>query len=78
MQSFKFICPDCGAHIEDEPSSVGCLIECPQCSEELVVPAYNPSAMSMPIAKHSRHFPAHARHEEQANADTRQAPPLKT
>jgi DNA-directed RNA polymerase subunit RPC12/RpoP len=77
MQSFKFICPDCGAHIEDEPSSVGCLIECPQCSEELVVPAYNPSAMSMPIAKHSRHFPAHARHEEQANADTRQAPPSK-
>lgn len=68
MHSFKFSCPDCGTHIEDEPSSIGCLIECPQCSEELVVPAYNPAAVSMPVAKHSRHFPSQTHVEEAENA----------
>jgi len=74
MPSFKFSCPDCGTHIEAEPSSVGCLVECPKCSEELVIPAYNSSAMSMPVAKHSKHFPGHEHAEETESSGQAQTP----
>ena len=74
MQSFKFSCPDCDTHIEAEPSSVGCLVACPKCSEELVIPAYHPSAMSIPVAKRSKHFPGHEHAEATAPSDEPQVP----
>ena len=55
MHSFKFSCPDCSLHIETDASSAGRIIKCPQCTEELVVPAFNPKASIMPIALHSKH-----------------------
>lgn len=68
MQPFKFTCPDCDYQLEAEASSVGCLVECPNCSEELVVPVYNPSAMTLPAAKHSKHFPPHPPVEQSEEA----------
>jgi len=55
MESHKFSCPECALHIQAEPSSAGCKIQCPECSVELIVPAYNPSAMALPEARRSRH-----------------------
>ena len=72
MSRFKFSCPDCNIHIETDASSVGCVVKCPQCSEELVVPAYHSSMVSMPVAAHSKH--AHPHHSDngtsKSTADT--------
>jgi hypothetical protein len=59
MSTFKFSCPDCIVHIETDASSVGRVIECPKCSEELVIPAYHPNMVSMPVAAHSKHAQTH-------------------
>ena len=74
MQPFKFSCPDCDTQLEAEPSSVGCLIECPKCAEELVIPAYHPSAVSMPVAKRSKHFPGHEHAEAKVISDIPRTP----
>ncbi|MDC0325194.1 hypothetical protein OAM01_00380 [bacterium] len=59
MSTFKFLCPDCDVHIETEASSVGCIVECPQCSEELVIPAFHPNMVTMPLAARSKHAHGH-------------------
>ena len=82
MSTFKFSCPECEVHIETDASSVGRAVECPKCSEELVIPAYHPNMVSMPVAAHSKHAQHHIFHNKQDSSEnknqTNQPLPVET